>query len=227
MLMSTLQMGQPPSSEQELLSKVIAIAGYPMEELANHLSIDIPHDPVRAKGWVGTLLERWLGATATSKREPDFENIGVELKTIPIVNGEPKETTYICTVALTKLAFQTWQSSDVKKKLNRVLWLPYEGDVKIPLAKRHVGQGFIWSPNAVEEEWLKTDWQELTNKLALGNLEEVTAYDGHYMQVRPKAANNRSTCWGIGEDGEKHLTLPRGFYLRTSFTSYLLKNHYL
>jgi DNA mismatch repair protein MutH len=38
----------------------------------------------RDKGWIGILLELWLGASAGSKPEQDFAALGVELKTIPI-----------------------------------------------------------------------------------------------------------------------------------------------
>jgi DNA mismatch repair endonuclease MutH len=41
-------------------------------------------DLKRDKGWIGILLELWLGASAGSKPEQDFAALGVELKTIPV-----------------------------------------------------------------------------------------------------------------------------------------------
>lgn len=41
-----------------------------------------PKDLKRDKGWIGVLLEIWLGASAGSKPEQDFAALGVELKTI-------------------------------------------------------------------------------------------------------------------------------------------------
>ena len=53
-------------------------------------------------------------------------------------------------------------------------------------------------------------------------LAEIDASMGEYLQVRPKAANGKSLCYGFDEVGNKILTLPRGFYLRSSFTMTVL-----
>ena len=58
--------------------------------------------------------------------------------------------------------------------------------------------------------------------MGMGRLESITAHQGRYLQVRPKAAHGGSLCWGIGENGQRILTLPRGFYLRPSFTQQIL-----
>ena len=62
----------------------------------------MPPDLRRDKGWVGMLLEYWLGADAGSKAEQDFAHLGVELKTIPVdESGVPLETTFVCVAPLT------------------------------------------------------------------------------------------------------------------------------
>ncbi|MBR7443185.1 DNA mismatch repair protein MutH, partial [Klebsiella pneumoniae] len=71
-------------------------------ELAVMAGLTIPNDLKRDKGWIGVLLERWLGASAGSKPEQDFAALGVELKTIPIDSqGRPLETTFVCVAPLT------------------------------------------------------------------------------------------------------------------------------
>ena len=76
-----------PQTLEQLLSQAQSIAGLTFGELADELNIPIPPDLKRDKGWVGTLLERALGATAGSKAEQDFSHLGVELKTLPIKCG--------------------------------------------------------------------------------------------------------------------------------------------
>ncbi len=39
--------------------------------------LQIPKDLKRDKGWIGMLLELWLGASAGSKPEQDFAALGV------------------------------------------------------------------------------------------------------------------------------------------------------
>ncbi|MCK5498576.1 MAG: DNA mismatch repair endonuclease MutH, partial [Gammaproteobacteria bacterium] len=163
-----------------------------------------------------------LGATASSLPEPDFQHIGVELKTLPLnKNGTPKESTYVCAINLTRIESQ-WEESLVKRKLSRVLWLPIEADPDIPLAARRIGSAILWSPDEEQEATLRRDWEELMDMIATGELEQITAHQGQYLQVRPKAANTKALRNGINDEGEEILTLPRGFYLRTSFTRQIL-----
>lgn len=224
--MSSSAFIEPPSSERVLLERCKRLVGCKIGDLASLLDCPIPTNMVRAKGWVGQLFEQILGATAQSKPVPDFEAIGVELKSLPIVDKGPKESTYVCTVDLAKLTGKVWEESEVYLKLKRVLWLPYQAASHIPLPDRLVGQALLWSPSLQQSAALKADWQELTDRLAMGDVENVRAHQGQYLQIRPKAANSRARTWGVAADGRLQLTLPRGFYLRANFTREILKAHY-
>lgn len=217
-----------PTSEQELLERAKSIAGVNFADLAQEANIDVPPDLRRDKGWVGQLLEWHLGAAAGSKPTQDFEKLGIELKTIPIgYSGKPLETTFVCVAPLIGVHGLTWETSHVRNKLSRVLWIPVEGEREIPLAERCVGSPLIWSPNEQEEQQLKADWEELMELIVLGQVEQINARHGEYLQLRPKAANSRVLTEAYGASGKPIKTLPRGFYLRTQFTARILENHYL
>lgn len=218
----------PPSSETELLTQAQRLAGYSLGDLAAMAGLQIPDDLKRDKGWIGMLLELWLGASAGSKPEQDFAALGVELKTIPIDRqGRPLETTFVCVAPLTGNTGITWESSHVRHKLKRVLWIPVEGDRAIPLAARRVGAPLIWSPDEEEDRQLRLDWEELMDMIVLGQVERITARHGEVLQLRPKAANSKALTEAIGARGEPILTLPRGFYLKKNFTGALLARHFL
>lgn len=218
----------PPQNENELMARAAALAGYTLGELASRINLPIPHDLKRDKGWVGLLLERYLGASAGSKPEQDFAGIGIELKTIPVdASGHPLETTFVCVAPLTGNSGVTWHNSHVRHKLTRVLWVPVEGDRAIPLPQRHVGAPLLWSPGAEEELQLQRDWEELMDMIVLGQVEQITARHGEFLQIRPKAANSKALTEGIGRDGQPIMTLPRGFYLKKTFTGPLLSRHFL
>lgn len=203
------------------------IAGESLGSIATSLNLDVPADLRHHKGWVGQLIEMRLGADAASQAEPDFRAIGVELKTIPIdKNGQPRESTYVCTVPLEGGASILWENSWIRRKLSRVLWLPIEADPTLPVAKRRVGAALLWSPTEEDERLLKGDWDELMEMVTLGGLEQLSAHMGEVLQIRPKAANSRVACRAVGADGSPILTNPRGFYLRSSFTRTILKRHY-
>ena len=209
----------PPQSQAQLLAQAQQLAGYSLGELAMLAGIPIPRDLKRDKGWIGILLEIWLGASAGSKPEQDFAALGVELKTIPIdAFGRPLETTFVCVAPLTGNSGVTWESSHVRHKLKRVLWVPVEGDRAIPLADRRVGAPLLWSPSEEEERQLRMDWEELMDLIVLGQVERITARHGEVLQLRPKAANSKALTEAVGARGEPILTLPRGFYLKKNFT---------
>ncbi|MDR3431805.1 MAG: DNA mismatch repair endonuclease MutH [Rouxiella aceris] len=218
----------PPQDAQTLLERAQSLSGFTLGELAQRAGLTIPPDLKREKGWVGMLLEVYLGASAGSKPEQDFPEIGVELKTIPIDHsGNPLETTFVCVAPLTGNSGVTWESSHVRHKLTRVLWIPVEGERQIPLATRRIGTPLLWSPNVEEDEQLRQDWEELMDLIVLGKVESITARHGEVLQLRPKAANNKARTEAIGEKGQPIMTLPRGFYLKKSFTRQLLARHFL
>lgn len=199
------------------------LAGKTLAQLAQEMSWPIPADLKRDKGWIGQLLEQILGASAGNLSEPDFQALGIELKTIPLNSRlQAKETTYVCTVPLIHNIGLQWHESCVFKKLQKVLWIPVEADPDIPLALRKLGSGFIWTPDEEDLDILQSDWEEFMEIISLGKVESITAHQGDYLQIRPKAANASMVTAGIGRNGRLRKTLPRGFYLRTSFTNKIL-----
>lgn len=218
---------RPPRSEAELTQRAGDLAGKRLGEIAKALNLPLPKRTVGAKGWTGTLLEMALGATAGSLSEPDFQLIGVELKTIPLrTDGRPRESTYICVLPPPGGDPPLWEHSNVRRKLARVLFVPVVYETGLSFAARIIGTPLIWSPSPEEESALRADWEELMDLACTGHVESITAHHGTHLQIRPKAANASARQRGVGEDGAPAETLPRGFYLRASFTAALFEKHY-
>ncbi|MDH2998961.1 DNA mismatch repair protein MutH [Pasteurellaceae bacterium LFhippo2] len=213
------------ATETELLDKAQWLAGFTLGEIAEQLNMVVPPDLRRDKGWIGMLIETALGAKAGSKAEQDFAHLGIELKTIPINHrGLPLETTFVSLAPLTHNNGITWQTSHVRHKLQKVLWVPVEGTRTIPLAERHIGQPILWQPTAEQEFQLQRDWEELMELIVLGRLNEINATLGEVMQLRPKGRNNKSLANAIDHNGKMIQSLPLGFYLRKQFTAQILQN---
>ncbi len=213
----------PPQTESELLNRCQAIEGIAFAQLAAQYDLIIPNQANQRKGWIGQALEIALGANAGNLAKPDFTYLDIELKTIPIgPGGVPVESTYITSIPLLTIHQQNWLSSQCYAKLKKVLWIPIEGDITIPYNHRRIGRGFIWTPNEHQFSLLETDWNYLTSQIILGHLETLDATVGDVLQIRPKAVNGRSLCYGYDSEGNKVKTLPRGFYLRSTFTRSIL-----
>ncbi len=212
----------PPKSLEGLRARVEDLQGLSIAELYREVSVS--EAIWQKKGTFGLAIELFLGADAKNEAKPDFTNLGIELKSLPVdLSGEPKESTFVASINLQTIAKEDWLTSVVYKKLSHVLWLPYEASSTIPFLQRRVGKGFFWQPNEQEEALLKKDWQELTDLLVLGRIKEISARLGKILQIRPKAANGKSLCNGFDESGALIKTLPRGFYLRRHFTTGIMK----
>lgn len=213
-----------PGSEAELLSRARALVGLNLAEIAARQQVEVPAEPRRAKGFAGQLIELVLGADAGSLPVPDFTGLGVELKTIPLRDdGSPAESTYLCAAPLDERAGLAWEESTVFQKLRRVLWFPVEASRGRAPGARRLGWPTLWSPSAAEDALLRDDWEEISSLIATGRLEEVDSRMGLALQLRPKAASGRTLTQAPTAEGLPGLTLPRGYYLRPSFTAALLQ----
>jgi len=218
----------PPESEAELLARAARLTGQRLEDIAAAMQSPVPLDLRRAKGFAGQLFERALGATASSRAVPDFERLGIELKSLPVDRrGHPCESTFVCTISLREVGEVEWEQSRAFAKLRRVLWIPVEGERSIPPADRRVGTPLLWSPSAAEEAQLRADWDQLGTLIFAGRIEEITGHVGKYLQVRPKGKNASARRRYWDEDGAVTSTMPRGFYLRASFTARVLSAHFV
>ncbi|WP_212744523.1 DNA mismatch repair endonuclease MutH [Thalassotalea litorea] len=215
-----------PESEQQLIQTAQRLSGITLGDLAAQLGIAVPENLNKEKGWIGLLLERALGASAGSKPLPDFPELGIELKTLPIDrDAKVLETTFVSVAPLTGMSGVTWQTSHVKNKMAKVLWVPIISERQLPVAERLICTPFLWQPNPEEEALLQADWQELTDMIVLGEVEKINGKYGEVLQLRPKAANSKAKTKAFDKNGRPFQTLPRGFYLKTGFTQQLLNRH--
>jgi len=117
------------------------------------------------KGIVGQILEALIGSAPNSDPNPDVKNINVELKVLPlrkISNKiQPKERSKIKSLNYNKIVDEEWNSADVKKKIEKILFLLYEQ----PIGKTYkdwrefIFKGTLFyelqneSENIVQEDW--------------------------------------------------------------------------
>ncbi len=215
-------MPSPPTDEAELVARARALSGLAIDALARHWGVRVDGSPVSTKGKVGELLERALGATGGAAATWDFPAIRVELKTIPLdPRGKPRESTFVCAVSLLEAERAEWETSWVRAKLARVLWVP----VRIGTdGSRRIGDPCLWSPSSEQERVLRDDFDEILGRVGATGIEGLSARVGRWMQLRPKAAHGRVRTRAPGADGGLIETVPRGFYLRARFTGAILRD---
>jgi DNA mismatch repair protein MutH len=202
---------EPPRDEAELRDRLARLAGRRLAEIAAEHGVAV----TRNKGWAGVVIEKALGATAGSRAEPDFPHLGVELKTIPIdEHRRPVESCFVASLDLAEYDLR-WETSAVRKKLERVAWVPVES-----AGERRCGTAFLWSPSDGERATLRGDYEDIVDLLGVGA--RVTARTGTWLQLRPKGRDGKHLRWALDEEGGLARAAPRAFYLRRSFTASLL-----
>jgi DNA mismatch repair protein MutH len=214
----------PFGSQRELLRAARRLAGRTLAELARELACELPAEPLRNKGFVGRVVERSLGLATSPLSAADFAELGVELKTLPVsASFRPRESTFVCYVALSGLGETPWEASRVAHKLSRVLFVPVESEPHLALAQRRIGSAFLWSPSPEQAALLQADYAEIAGRAAAGELERLDARVGRVLQLRPKAAHGGVRVRVSDGEGVPSLAQPRAFYLRAGFTAEVLR----
>ena len=216
----------PPKSIEELMQRANTLAGRTIGEIAERLSLDVPADLKTQKGWQGQFIEAVLGADSGNLSQPDFNHLGIELKTLPIgFNGRVLESTYVCVLNLNQPALALWQESPVYKKLKHILWVPIAKTPDLSVMEYCVATPFLWQAPDSILTILQQDWEEAMALVSTGKIDKLNARNGEFLQVRPKAAHSRVLTEATDREGQSIQTLPRGFYLRPSLTQRLLESH--
>ena len=217
------QRRQPePLNVEELLLRAQALEGFAVGDLASQLGFLVPSDNVRSKGFVGQLVERALGADPKAGELPDFPNLGVELKTIPLrSDGKPSESTFICSIHMESADRDEWETSRLHRRLQRVLFLAIDSSKVAPLAQRRFGRAVVWQPSADEWQLLQHDWEDLMGAIGSGRGGNVSAREGQIIQLRPKASDASVRTLVPGAQGVQ-MSLPLGFYMRAHITHRIL-----
>lgn len=214
----------PPSSFEELTAGLKRIEGRTIASLAEEAGVQLPLIPLHGKGFQGELIERFLGASARGLPIPDFPNLGVELKTIPLsADFTPLESTFICTAPLMSPESRRFEDSILFHKISRVLFVFVVSPRDYDYSERYVAGFYFWAPDEDEMAQIRRDYTELMEMVSLGRIDEITARMGEVIQMRPKAADGSALTRCVGPDGEIIMTRPRGFYMRRSFTATLIK----
>ena len=214
----------PPRTIEELNERLQQIAGVTLAELAKQAQVPLPISPLHGKGFQGELIERFLGASAPGLPIPDFPELDIELKTVPVDEKyRPLESTFICYAPLNDIKARQFENSILFHKISRVLFVFVVAPRHFNYEERYVAGFRYWSPSLEEAKLIREDFEELYEMVATGHVDDITARMGTVIQMRPKAADGKALTDCPGPDGAVIKVRPRGFYMRRSFMEGLLQ----
>jgi len=165
------------------------------------------------KGVVGRIYESGFGIPANSIAGPDFPGAGIELKSVPIllVGGEAraKERISISMINFAKLAAQTWDSAEIRKKLDRMLMIFYGWEPLQPIARFRTLAAGMWNPDEATLRTIRSDWERIRDLVASGERDQVS--------------ESLSSILGAATKGPGHGSRSRAWSLKQPFVGWLYK----
>jgi DNA mismatch repair protein MutH len=120
------------TDENSILARARMLKGKTIRYVEQHSPNAKEKINLKDKGNVGNFIQKnWFGIPVNNSPEPDFEEAGIELKGCPIANLKRKglktdERTKICQINYKALYKETWKTSHVKNKINKILFVFYQ-----------------------------------------------------------------------------------------------------
>ena len=164
--------------------------------LREHVEVEEIDDPNRRKGSFGNAVERYFFKyNLNSDSNPDFAEVGMELKTTPIKKNKDgsisaKERLVLTMINYMDVVNETWETSSLLKKSDDILLISYlyEKD-KDPL-DYEIEVVIRWGLPKEDYPIFKQDWETVVNKVRAGRAHEISGSDTLYLEACTKAANS-------------------------------------
>lgn len=168
------------------------LKGYTLRQVCNN---KISEHTYFGKGNFGQVLEKfYFGYKPNSIAEPDFAEIGMELKSSPLKqlkNGEfrSKERLVLNIINYLNVVNQKFETSDFIKKNASILLIFYLHKVDCDILDYLIKLVDEWSFPSTDLEIIKRDWEIINNKIKDGKAHELSEGDTFYLGACTKGAN--------------------------------------
>lgn len=178
------------------------------------------------KGVVGQILEATTGRAPNSNPNPDIENLGVELKVLPVrkVGGilQPKERSKIKSLNYDEIAAERWETSSLKKKIQKILFLVYEQptgytykDWRVLTFKRTL----VFNLENEKKDVIRSDWEKIKEMVRSKNANLISESDSEILGACT-SGSGKEKKYGGGFSAKE-----RSFAFRHPFMKVFYKHH--
>lgn len=168
-------------NEDDLMAFAHRLEGLRFSQISSLISELDVKERRHTKGFIGKIIETdYFGIPSNSSDAPDFEHLGIELKVSPLrfVSRAnvytTKERNVLKMVDYNEIADnRNWETTKIKKKLNRILFVLYVHDKEVEAWEWKVCKVFLWSPSQFEAQKIQADYELMRSKVLAGeNLRE-------------------------------------------------------
>jgi DNA mismatch repair protein MutH len=193
---------------------------------AMHHDTDFQDDSaVRLKGKFGQFLEKYyFEIDNNSNSEPDFKEVGMELKSTPLKklkNGEysPKERLVLNIINYETIVDEKWENSHFLSKNQLLLLVLYLYEAEKSFLDFLIKYVTIWKIQGEDREIIRQDWEKIVNKVRGGKAHELSEGDTFYLGACRKGHKEAPRKYSSGEIPAKQ----RAFSFKLRFMKSILK----
>ena len=168
------------------------------KSLREATGVDHIDDMTSRNGTLGNAVEYYyFKFDPNSDPNPDFNEVGIELKITPLKRtkkGEivSKERLVLSMINYMEVVNETWETSAVLKKSDKILLLSYLHDPDADPVDYKFYLAELWSIPEEDLYTIKRDWETVVEKVRHGLAHEISSGDTLYLEACTKAANSEA-----------------------------------
>lgn len=172
------------------------------------------------RGQLGNEIEKYFfGYEPNSNPEPDFPDVGLELKVTPLkrlAKGvlTTKERLVLSQINFHDIVSETWDENSLLKKLHFLLLMFYVAEKDVASLDLLFELVSTWSPSDKDMQIIRQDWETIVAKVRAGNAHELSEGDTLYLGACPKAADSTVRR---SQPKSNIPAKPRAFALKSSY----------
>ena len=212
-------------TKKELLEAAKSSLGIPFKEL------DKTHRLTSPKGGIGQMVEENVFEySANSSPEPDFSNLGIELKVSPMIKKtdntyRAKERMVLNIISYMTENLDNFEKSHFWRKNKELLMMFYEHNYKKPKEEWFLQEMLDFQWPKEDLVIVKQDWKKITSKIKQGKAHELSESDTLYLGACTKGATAAKSL--VDQPKSSIKAKQRAYSLKQSYVNYILNNYVL
>ena len=183
-----------PSSLDSIIAYAKRLEGKTLREACDANELEDPH---ARKGSFGNALETlYFHYPANSKPDADFDQVGTELKSTPLKRRKDgtlsaKERLVISMINYMSVVDETWETSSLQKKLQKILLIAYLYDKNLNPVDFPIEIVELWGIPREDIPTFRRDWDTVVDKIRAGKAHELSGSDTLYLEAATKASSSK------------------------------------
>lgn len=169
------------------------LEGHTLREMTDAAELQSPN---HRRGAFGNAVEQYyFKYKPNSSQEPDFPEVGIELKTTPLKRDKSgryvaKERLVVNMIDYDTVVNEDFERSHFMQKASKVLLISYLWEKDVDPLDYKIVLVDLWEIPEVDLVQMKLDWETVVDKVRAGHAEDISGSDTVYLEACTKAADS-------------------------------------